>query len=102
MPHLDELGEWRDARLLEESQRIFSPPVEIAEVAAHAGVARLVFSHKPPIRWPADAHYLWGVSDVFDCEVTIARDSCGSISRAWQKERAIPPAAGRARVVWPR
>ena len=46
VPHLDELGEWRDARLLEESQRIFSPPVEIAEVAAHAGVARLVFSSR--------------------------------------------------------
>jgi len=74
VPYLDSLGERRDARLLEEAQRIFSPPVEIAEIARRAGVAQLVFSHKPPVPWPGDFIYLWGVAEVFGGDVSIARD----------------------------
>jgi ribonuclease Z len=74
VPILERYGMTRDAKLTAEAQRIFAPPVEVAMTAQAASAKRLVFSHKPPVPWVGEFVYLWGVSDVYDGEVTVGRD----------------------------
>lgn len=54
---------------------LFATPVEVAGIAAEAGVGTLVFSHIPPIT-NALFRRVWlrGVSDVFDGEVVVGED----------------------------
>jgi ribonuclease Z len=72
----DRLGKTRIAKLLRDTLKYHTSPVEAAEIARDAGVKTLVFTHEvpPPSNFIARRLFVAGVSDVFAGKVIVGED----------------------------
>lgn len=71
-----ELGNDKTAKLLADIKDYHASPIEAAEVAAQAGVAKLVLNHLAPTpdRKVVERMYKKGMSDIYDGPIVLAND----------------------------